>query len=130
MLRLVPLAVLLSLLLGLAAPPASAQACTTEWTNAGGGDWNTPGHWSGGAVPGSGDDACVTLAGTYTVTNNTARQIRVNSLSLGGASGTQTLDTDEGIVISAPSTIGANGRWEWRIGDLSGGSTLTNDGFI
>ncbi|OZC02015.1 T9SS type A sorting domain-containing protein [Rubricoccus marinus] len=116
-------------LAALVAPEALAQTCTTSWTNAGSGDWNVPGNWDNG-VPGPADDACVTLAGTYTVTNNAPPQINVNSLTLGGASGTQTLDTDEGIAIAAPSTIGANGRWEWRVGVLSGGATLTNNGFV
>ena len=114
----------------LLAAPAQAQTCTHNWTDATGGDWNVASNWDTGTVPGPTDDACITLDGTYTVTNNTAPQISVNSFTLGAASGTQTLDTDEGVAISAASTIGANGRWEWRIGALTGGATLTNSGFI
>ena len=126
MLRLAVLTVLLS------TPLASAQVtvCTTEWTNAAGGDWNDAANWSGAAVPGPADDACVTLDGTYTVTNTTAPQIDVGSLTLGAASGTQTLESDEGIAVSADSAIEANGVLRWRIGALTGGATLTNRGQI
>ncbi len=126
MLRSLTLIAIFALLTPLA---PEAQTCTTSWANASDGDWNVAANWDNG-VPGAGDDACVILAGTYTVTNNTAPGINVNSLTLGGASGTQTLDSDEGIAIAAASTIGPNGRWEWRIGALSGGATLTNNGSV
>ncbi|MEM1055932.1 MAG: hypothetical protein AAGI52_10435, partial [Bacteroidota bacterium] len=109
--------------------PALAQ-CTTSWTNAVGGDWNDAANWSGGAIPGPADDACVDLAGTYIVSNISGAAITVNRLTIGGASGAQTLISNLGIAIGAPSTVEANGEIEWRRGYLSGGTSLTNNGLI
>ncbi len=118
---------LFSLLLAglLVAAPAIAQPCTTNWTDPLGGDWNDAANWSGLAVPGPGDDACVTLAGTYTVSHTSGLTIDVNSITFGAASGTQTLDTSQGIMIASASSVGANGVMEWSDGFLSGGATLT-----
>lgn len=50
----------------LASAPALAQV-TTNWTDAGGGNFNDSGNWSNG-IPTSSDDAVFNLANTYTVT--------------------------------------------------------------
>jgi Fibronectin type III domain len=75
--------------------PSAATACTDSWTNAAGGDFNNLNNWSAGHVPTSADDACITLAGTYTVSlgrvNGGVDSTTVKSLTIGGASGTQTL---------------------------------------
>ena len=65
-----------TLALGLAATSAWAHQ---TWTGSGeGDDWNTPGNWSGGTVPGDGEDALfdtgaiganVSFAGNYTMAN-------------------------------------------------------------
>ncbi len=47
-----------------AAPPT----CTDSWKNPVTGNWDTASDWSTGAVPGSGDVACIIVGGTYTVT--------------------------------------------------------------
>ena len=39
------------------------------WTNPAGGDWDTPGNWSTGAVPGAADDAVIAVSG-ITVTHS------------------------------------------------------------
>ena len=117
-------------LLLLASPLTRAQACTTTWTNATGGAWNDAANWSGAAIPGPTDDACVTLDGTYTVTHTAGNAIAVNSLTLGAASGTQTLSTTRGIAIGAASTVAATGVVQWSDGRLTGGATLTNNGLI
>src|SRR2546426_4095059 len=113
-----------------------AAACADSW-NGGSGDFNTPTSWSTGAVPTSTDDACITAAGTYTVTLNGSVSIR--SLSLGGASGTQTLvlaANGEQLNLSAASSINANGVL--TMGDTGSGSasvgtagvTLPNSGHL
>src|SRR5579859_5420933 len=71
------------------APTVAAASCTDSWTNAAGGSWFTAGNWSS-RVPNSGNDVCITLTDTYVVTMDGA-SVTVNSLTLGGVSGSQTL---------------------------------------
>ena len=83
-------AVTASLLFGQAqSTSAGVVACTTSWNDAGGGNWTDAGKWSGG-LPDSNDDVCITLDGTYTVLLS-ASSATVNSITIGGTSGTQTL---------------------------------------
>ncbi len=73
---------------------ASAGKCTDSWTNTAGGSWFTAGDWSRGTPPGPEDTACITASGTYTVTmtqTSVTGPVRVGSLTVGGASGQQTL---------------------------------------
>src|SRR5438552_17541197 len=65
----------------------SAEAATLLWTNALSGNWNNAANWSPNAIPGSSDTALITNNGNYTVTLDVSPT--VNSLTLGGASGTQ-----------------------------------------
>jgi len=60
-----------------------------SWNNPNGGNWDIPGNWNIGMVPGATDDVFITLNGTYTVTLNGSKSI--NSLTIGGATGGQTL---------------------------------------
>lgn len=64
---------------------------TNEWIAAGSGDWDVPGNWSLGEVPGEGDVAVIGEDGTYTVSLGGA--VMVATLVLGGGEGTQTLAT-------------------------------------
>ena len=68
---------------------STGSATTINWTNAAGGNWSVAANWSPNQVPGSSDDAVITNAGAYTVTLNTSPT--VNTLTLGGGSGQQTL---------------------------------------
>src|SRR5437763_1903133 len=44
---------------------------TVTWINPVGGDWDTPGNWSSGTLPGSADDAVINLgANNFTVTHS------------------------------------------------------------
>jgi hypothetical protein len=75
---------------------ASAQAagCDTSWTHAGGGLWTTAGNWDNG-VPTAGENVCIALTGTYTVTIDVGYSTpSLGSLTVGAASGstTQTLE--------------------------------------
>ena len=81
-----------ALLLPLGATPAlhAAVGCTNSWINTGGGSWFTPSNWSSGSVPVSTDDVCITLNGRYTVQAN-GTNVTVDSVTLGGTSGAQTL---------------------------------------
>jgi RHS repeat-associated protein len=52
------------------------------WGNAAGGDWDTPGNWIGGAVPGAGDTAVIPALGSAsTVTHSSANTDVVQGLS-------------------------------------------------
>ena len=68
----------------------SARAATITWTNAAGGNWGTAANWNPNQVPGASDTALITSSGTYTVTLDS--DVTLASLTLGGTSGTQTLD--------------------------------------
>jgi hypothetical protein len=86
--RIRALAVLV-LAIGIAgASTAAAQACTKTWVG-GSGNWNEPARWSPSGEPESSQSACITAAGTYTVTITTDAVAK--TLTVGGASGVQTL---------------------------------------
>ncbi len=91
---------------------AHSQTCSTEWENPVSGDWDDGSKWTDG-IPASGDDACITAPGIYTVTirQDYAPNITAQTLTVGGASGTQTL-LGAGRFILGDLTVGANGRME------------------
>ncbi len=83
---------------------AHASGCTDSWTNAAGGEWSTGSNWSKGAPPSAEDEACITAAGTYTVTmtqTNTTGSVSVQSLTVGASSGTQTLTVGSSCSLNA-----------------------------
>lgn len=93
---------------------APALAVNYVWNNAAGGNWSTATNWTPNGVPNAtSDTATIALAGTYTVTVDAS--VTVNTLTIGGASGTQTLAIAGGIVNLnaggpvATMTVNANG---------------------
>ena len=70
-------------------------ACADSWKNAVSGDWNTPANWSRGC-PGVRTDACIAVAGTYTVSIEGSAS--ANSVTVGTSSGSQTLTVGDGSV--------------------------------
>jgi len=67
------------------------RGATIIWD--GGGDgvtWSDPGNWSGDALPGAGDHAVIALDGTHTV--RLTADVSVAGITVGGPTGTQTLD--------------------------------------
>jgi len=83
----------------LGASAAAAQACTKTW-NGGTGSWSEENKWTPKGVPLSEDEVCITAPGTYTVTlapypgelGRPSAGDNIKSLTLGAASGAQTLD--------------------------------------
>jgi fibronectin-binding autotransporter adhesin len=74
---------------------ATPPACTDSWKTATSGNWDTAANWSGGHAPGSTDVACITIAGTYTVTYQPAGGTEtVDALVVGSgvATNQETLD--------------------------------------
>lgn len=108
----------------LAAAPAAAVDYV--WTNPVSGNWNTAANWTPNGVPNSNaDTATIAVAGTYTVTVNGG--FTVKTLTLGGASGTQTLalPSTRSLVLNANTgtatmTVNASGVFEQSGGDLVG----------
>jgi hypothetical protein len=68
---------------------AAAQACEVNWKG-GSGNWGTASAWSPEAIPTSGQSVCITAPGTYTVT--VSADAVAKTLTVGGASGVQTID--------------------------------------
>jgi hypothetical protein len=126
------------------AATTAASSCDTSWKSAASGFWDVAGNWTAG-VPDNTKNACITLAGTYTVTVRGGRN--ANGITLGGASGQQTLqlvgDTANGGASltlqnqgSASDGVLAHGRLVLTSTDanssawLNGSGTLTNNGTI
>ncbi len=105
----------------------AVQAAQIVWTNTAGGNWNVAANWNPNQVPTSADDAVITASGTYAVTLNTSTNI--NSLTLGGASGQQTLANNNGykLTLNQASVINSNGVFALN-GIVAGAGLLTVQG--
>jgi hypothetical protein len=84
----------------------AARAADIAWINPAGGDFNEPANWSTMTVPGEGDNAIITLDGTYTVVVD--ERNTVSGLILGAASGNQTLAVSSDLTANT-ATINPNG---------------------
>ena len=105
------------------------EAATVTWNKPAGGNWTTASNWSPAVVPGPGDSAAITLAGTYTVTLDS--NAHVASLTLGGATGAQTLaNGGANLIVDGAIAIGPRGTFTQTAGTLSGGGALTVDGTL
>jgi hypothetical protein len=112
---------------GLSLVARSVGAGSISWTNPAGGNWSTGSNWSTGVAPGASDDVVVDLAGTYTVTLDVSPT--VGSLSLGAASGVQTLTgTSRTLTVNGATTIGANGLLTLTSSTVTGTGAVTNQG--
>src|SRR5687768_6191912 len=79
-----------TLLAALLFPLMCADAATISWVG-GSGDWNTPGNWNTGVLPGPNDDVLIENAGAITVNHasgtNTVKSIQCHeSFVLSGGS--------------------------------------------
>jgi len=103
------------------------SAATISWTNTAGGNWSAAANWSGGALPAAADTVLITAPGTYAVTQDV--NVTVTSLTLGGASGRQTL-TNAGytLTLNGASGVAANGVLGFGNGTLTGAGLLTLNG--
>jgi len=110
----------------LAVPTTTAAV---SWINPDGGNWSTATNWSSGTVPIAADDVLITLGGTYTVNLDVGATI--NSLTLGGTTGAQTLaNSAQTLSLASASTVEARGVLAWGGGTLAGGGLLTVNGRI
>ena len=95
--------VTITLLAALAPSGARASGCENSWTNNKGGSWSTASNWSKKAVPVAGEEVCIGEAGTYTVEMN-GLVVSLKTLTVGGASGTQTLSVASTCSVNASLT--------------------------
>lgn len=89
---------------------ASAPAADPTWTGAISSDWNTPGNWSGGAVPVSGDTVTIP-AGTTNAPALANASLTGETVTLAGAS-------------VALTDVTLNGSWQGS-GTIDAAGTLT-----
>jgi hypothetical protein len=54
---------------------------SVSWINPKGGDWDTAGNWSTGAVPTAGDDVTISIAVSNPITHNTSAADSVHSVT-------------------------------------------------
>ncbi len=107
----------------------NAGYSTIVWTNTAGGSWSDASGWNPNQVPGAGDDAAITNGGSYIVTLDTSPA--VNSLTLGGGSGTQTLATaGNSLTLNNPSGVNKNGILLWAGGGIYGPLTVSTNGVV
>ena len=81
------------------------------------GNWNAAANWSPAQVPGPADNVFITNNGTYTVTLDKpdVDPAVIGSLTLGGASGTQTLSIGNVVLtLNGASVVNANGHLDSR----------------
>jgi hypothetical protein len=94
---------------------AHAAGCEDSWSNTAGGSWFEGANWSTKSPPREGEEACITAAGTYTVTMVQASEgVTVKALTIGGATGKQML------------SIGGSCSSSPRLKSVSGISVETN----
>jgi hypothetical protein len=109
--------------------PLAAAAVAVSW-NTGTGNWGTAANWSPAQVPALGDDVTIAANGlntSFTVTLNVASSI--NSLTLGGGSGTQTLAIPaQTLTLGGASVVNANGALSFTGGTINGAGSLTING--
>ena len=100
-------------------------ACAKSWNNSAGGSWSDGTKWTPNGAPGVSDDVCISLDGTYTVT--LSGDTTINSLTVGGGSGTQTLSLQASLTASHGIANAGTIRFDNNSTlTVSSGSTLTN----
>ncbi|NNE35754.1 MAG: hypothetical protein HKN13_10980, partial [Rhodothermales bacterium] len=107
----------------------SVHAQSISWTGNGDGiSWSDDQNWSPARVPIASDDVAITKNGTYSV--QLTATVTVNSLTLGGATDTQTLQTNNrNLTLATSSVVGPNGVIDWNGGTISV-DTLTVRGSV
>ena len=109
-----------------------ANAADLVWIG-GTGNWNAAGNWSPAQLPTAADNAIITNIGTYTVTLPQGSTGTAGSVTVGGASGTQTLAIDRAtLTISSASVINANGHLDFLVAQsvLTGAGNLMVNGTL
>ena len=106
---------------------SAATIPTFTWVNPAGGDWNDTNNWSPNKCRGTATTSSSPNAGTYTVTDSGSATL--GNLTLGGASGTQTLNIAS-LTMNNASMVNSNGVLNWSGGDLEGSLTVAQGGTL
>jgi hypothetical protein len=111
----------------------TAHAADLVWIG-GTGNWNVAGNWSPAQIPTAADNAWITNSGTYAVSAPAGSTATANSLTLGGASGTQTFSIDRATVTVGPaaSVVSSNGVLALTVAQsvVTGTGDITVNGFL
>lgn len=108
---------------------AAVPAATITWINTSGGAWQTAANWSPAQVPVSADTVLITTPGTYTIT--LANNVTVSQLTLGAASGSQTLSlANQTLDTTTAGIILGNGVLQMSGGALKGNMTIETGGLL
>ncbi len=89
---------------------------TVNWMIAGGGNFDTAANWSGGKVPGSGDDAVINTAAAATITIQSGDNILVQSVT---TAATDTLSITGGALSVTAGSSTLNGPLTMNGGSLT-----------
>lgn len=113
----------------------SSTATTETWTGAVSGDWNTPGNWSGGAVPVHGGNVIIP-AGTPNNATLSNAMLTGETITVSGSAFVNFTNVTLNSVLQTPDTanieaggtltIGAQGT----LGPEQGGTLLVNSGSL
>ncbi len=100
-----------------------AGAADIQWSGANSTDWNDPGNWVGGVLPGAGDNAHLDVSGATTDIDqfdDPGFNTTIQQLYVGDANSNATLTQSTG-------TLNLNGAQAWlKIGAQSGSSGIYN----
>src|SRR5262249_53471755 len=110
----------------LSLPVWSARGAILTWTNTSGGNWSVADNWSPNQIPGQGDFATITNAGSYVVTVVTSGTL--DGLQLGGNVGSQRLVVNQPLSCGGPFAVSSSAILDinayFQSGQLTLGGTL------
>lgn len=115
---------------------AVAVACTSTWQDPVNGLWTDATKWTGGVVPGIGDDVCITVDGTYKVSVRGTQAAKTVTVGQAGNTGVQTLaiqGVGTGSILTAAAGLTNDGvvQLEWASGTNGTASTIAvTDGIL
>ena len=104
------------------------------------GDWDTPGNWSSGNVPGAGDDVVINVAGisvthkesnadsVHSLTSQDPILMSAGSLAIGADSTLSGAMSVKNSTLSTSAKVTLNGSLDWTYGTLSGSGVINANG--
>ncbi|MEM8601403.1 MAG: hypothetical protein AAGF99_15920, partial [Bacteroidota bacterium] len=129
------LSLLLSAFLFTAAllPRSAFAQCSISWAEPDNGVWSDATNWAPARVPGIGDQVCITLPGTYSVTLNASAEAGDLTIGSGSTDGEQRLRTSGGnvnLTLGGDLRVLAGGRFDFSYLLDVGGSVAVEGGLL